>query len=305
MHKVMNASTGKGRCILGLQVSFLLLSVVLPAQAVERPEDLMHREVVVNSEDGLGLNLRSGPGTDHDKVLNSPIPQGTVLWVTARQYSTYGKPWVYTRYGNSYGWIYEPETYDNAQYTEDVYYGNTDVYVNAGDVFLREGPGTEYGKVQSKAIPRNTHLSITASATSIHGNTWGYTSYNGSSGWVCLDDMTTNAPSASTSPSDVNTVDYYVYVFSSDGSLNIRSGPGTNYGKARSTPIPQYTRLHITATATSVYGNPWGYTYYDGVGGWVYLPDTTLYDPSPVSESMEPFDREVTYVDYYGNTAQR
>ena len=83
---------------------------------------------------------------------------------------------------------------------------------------------------------------------------------------------------------------YSVYVNAKDGlGLNLRAGPGTEYATVRSSPVPMYTRLTISRTETSAAGNPWGYTSYDGVSGWVCLVETTTYDPTSVPEQeLEP-----------------
>lgn len=53
--------------------------------------------------------------------------------------------------------------------------------------------------------------------------------------------------------------------------------------------FPCTPRLTISRTETSAAGNPWGYTSYDGVSGWVCLVETTTYDPTPVPEQeLEP-----------------
>ncbi|MBR2490621.1 MAG: hypothetical protein IKB65_03980 [Ruminiclostridium sp.] len=75
---------------------------------------------------------------------------------------------------------------------------------------------------------------------------------------------------------------YDIYVNAKDGvGLNLRTGPGTEYSKVRSQPIPMYTKLSISQTQDSAAGNPWGYTSYEGVSGWVCLVETTTYDPTP------------------------
>ncbi len=57
--------------------------------------------------------------------------------------------------------------------------GNYRITTSAG-LNMRSGPGTGYKKVT--AIPYNTTVNV----TKISGN-WGQTSYNGRSGWICLD----------------------------------------------------------------------------------------------------------------------
>ncbi|MDO4516972.1 MAG: hypothetical protein Q4C76_07565 [Bacillota bacterium] len=171
---------------------------------------------------------------------------------------------------------------------------NYTIYVNAKDgvgLNLRSGPGTEYSKVRSNPIPMYTALTISQTETSAAGNSWGYTSYEGTSGWVCLVETTTYDPRPSQPPAAAYTAaDYHIYVNAKDGlGLNLRSGPGTEYSKVRSNPIPMYTRLHIVQTAYSQANLLWGYTSYNGTSGWVCLVETTTYDPTPKqTETVQP-----------------
>ena len=68
------------------------------------------------------------------------------------------------------------ETYPVGTYSVDSYKINT----NSVNLTMRDGAGTGYSRVTS--IPDGTTINV----TQINGN-WGYTSYNGYSGWVCLD----------------------------------------------------------------------------------------------------------------------
>lgn len=77
---------------------------------------------------------------------------------------------------------------------------------------------------------------------------------------------------------DVKDAGYYVYVATPDGGLNMRYGPGTEYGKVTENRIPDGVRLYIG----SVSGN-WGYTSYNGNEGWVALRQTTKTPPAPPS----------------------
>ena len=77
---------------------------------------------------------------------------------------------------------------------------------------------------------------------------------------------------------DVESVDYYVYVATPDGGLNMRHGPGTEYEKVMQNRIPDGVRLYITAVSGT-----WGLTTYDGNVGWVALKQTTKTPPAPPS----------------------
>ncbi len=68
------------------------------------------------------------------------------------------------------------ETHPIGSYSVDSYKVNT----NGFNLTMRSGAGTGYAKVTS--VPDNTSLNV----SQVSGN-WGYTTYNGYSGWVCLD----------------------------------------------------------------------------------------------------------------------
>ena len=134
-----------------------------------------------------------------------------------------------------------------------------------GGLNMRNGPGTEYNKVLSSTIPDYTRLYI-----ELVSKNWGYTSYNGTYGWVALSQTTTKAPEQhSKTPAG-----YTVYVTTPDGGLNIRSGPGTSYDKVMNGRIPDYEALYIEYTS-----NGWGYTTYNGYSGWVALSQTSTTPP--------------------------
>lgn len=164
---------------------------------------------------------------------------------------------------------------------------NYDISVQAKDglgLNIRSGPGTEYPTLRSSPIPMYTQLHIAQTDTSAAGEPWGYTAYDGVSGWVCL----VETQRVASSPA-VTAANYDIYVNAKDGlGLNIRTQAGTEYPTLRSSPIPMYTRLHITQTTTSSTGALWGYTTYDGISGWVCLVETTTYDPRPAQEAAEP-----------------
>lgn len=64
-------------------------------------------------------------------------------------------------------------------YTTGTYKTDVDDYLN-----MRSGAGTSYSSIAS--VPGNVTLNVTKVSTA-GGYTWGYTSYNGKTGWVALD----------------------------------------------------------------------------------------------------------------------
>ena len=180
-----------------LLVCLVLLAALLPTTAQAS------YSVYVNAKDGLGLNLRAGPGTEYATVRSSPVPMYTRLTISRTETSAAGNPWGYTSYDGVSGWVclVETTTYDPIPVQTQSSPSQADffIYVNAKDglgLNIRGGPGTEYHTVRSQPIPMYTRLHITLTDTSSTGATWGYTSYDGVSGWVCLVETTTYDPTS-------------------------------------------------------------------------------------------------------------
>ena len=83
-------------------ILFTFTSVVnaAPAQCAY-PADY---DVIVTAPDG-GVNLRSGPGTEYDKLLSNMIPNDIILHVQKEAQASNGNYWGYTNYNGTYGWI--------------------------------------------------------------------------------------------------------------------------------------------------------------------------------------------------------
>ena len=201
------------------------------------------------------------------------------------------------------------EEFWNYAYTVD-----KTIYVNASDglgLFMRYGPGTEYGKVNSRTIPNGTAVHISRECTAENGWKWGYCNYTfpgnsyEDSGWICLVETTMKAPAAKPAPAPATAervVDRVLYIAASDGlGLYMRTGPGTDYSKVNSRTIPNGTALHITREVTAANGWTWGWCSYQFPGssapasGWCCLVETTTQAPSapvqqaaPVQQPVEP-----------------
>ncbi len=82
------------------------------------------------------------------------------------------------------------------------------LYIQTADglgLYMRTGPGTNYSKVNSHTMPNGTALHITREITAANGWTWGWCTYQfpgkstADSGWACLVETTTQAPTAAQS----------------------------------------------------------------------------------------------------------
>lgn len=135
------------------------------------------------------LNLRSSYSTSSD--ILTTIPSGKTVVVTR-----VNNNWGQVEYSGKSGWI----CLDYTEYTESSYSyktGNYKVNVTSG-VYLRRSIGT-----QSTAlclVPFNSSLTIDLVSAN-----WGRTSYNGNTGWICMEYIT-YTDSVSTTPAVTTTV---------------------------------------------------------------------------------------------------
>ena len=119
-----------------------------------------------------GLNVRTGPGSGYSVV--TAIPYNKTVSVTQVSGS-----WGKTTYNGRKGWIslsYAQKV--NTQNSSSVNYKV--VITTKSGLNMRSGAGTSYSWVG--AIPYNTTVSISREQSG-----WGYTTYNGKSGWILLD----------------------------------------------------------------------------------------------------------------------
>ncbi len=240
--------------------------------------------------DGDSLNMRSGPGTGYDKL--SSIPGDTVLNITGIE-----NGWYKTAYQGVTGYVSSdyvtlthsgstPAAAPSEPAPTEVPVSKTGTLNTDGtSLNMRSGPGTGYGKLAS--IPGNAVLTITGEE-----NGWYKTSYNGAVGYVSSEYVTlTNtvqspavtAPSNSVSTEAAAPVTRTGILNTGGSSLNMRSGPGTGYGKLAS--IPASAALTITGEE-----NGWYKTAYLGVIGYVSADYITITDspvaPTPVNSDI-------------------
>lgn len=129
-----------------------------------------------------------------------------------------------------------------------------DAYVSTvdGGVNLREEPTVAASILCT--IPDFVCLHISREST----DGWGFTSYDGVSGWVALSQLSESYP--------VESVLMNVKVTAADG-VNLREGPYTSYDKLLSSAIPRGEVLKVTGVSR----NDWGEVTYQGITGWIAL----------------------------------
>lgn len=163
------------------------------------------------------------------------------------------------------------EGYMSAEYLSvstqvDADLGTGTLDTDGASLNLRCGPGTDYDTLTS--IPAGTALTLTGI-----DNGWYKTSYNGMEGYIHSDYITLNE-SSSSAASTVSTG-----ILNTDGSsLNLRSGPGTEYDKLIS--IPASAVLTLTGSE-----NGWYKTSYGGVEGYVSSEYIVFSDSAAVTSN--------------------
>ncbi|MCD7858922.1 MAG: SH3 domain-containing protein [Firmicutes bacterium] len=167
---------------------------------------------------------------------------------------------------------------------------DVDVTVTGNDVNVRSGPGTSYSVLYRVSNGVSIHISATATAS--NGLQWGKFTYNGTTGWICLDYTSYGKTSSSDSSGDTGSTSEesesgVAGVVISSGVLNIRSGPGTGY-----TVVGTYSSGE-TVTILEQSGG-WGRTSL----GWVSMTyirlgtdssaETTTPETTAATEATEP-----------------
>ena len=177
--------------------------------------------VTVNASDG-GVNLRYGPGVSYDRLMNYMIPNGTSLQVHWEDKASNGNTWGFTSYNGMNGWIALSEVSRGGSIPlpMDVHY-HVKAAAPDGGINLRDGAGVSYNVILSHMIPNGTSVEIIQETTSTsNGRYWGYTTYEGRSGWVTLEQVTPVAEVMSSSSSTT-----------SGGAVG-KASPGSAYASA-------------------------------------------------------------------------
>lgn len=218
----------------------------------------------VGTVTGDSLRLRESAGTD------SAILTTAVLGDTAVVLEELSGDWYKVSFAGTEGYMSAEYLSVSAQAEADLGTGvpNTD----GASLNLRSGPGTGFDKLAD--IPGDAVLTLTGL-----DNGWYLTSYNGVSGYVSSDYVTLTGTSASL-PSMTSAEPAVQYgILNTDGSsLNLRSGPGTEFDKVAS--IPGSAVLTITGASGG-----WYLTSYAGVSGYVSGEFITLTDSMPAINS--------------------
>ncbi len=203
----------------------------------------------VGTVTGDSLRLREGASTSTS--ILATVGKGTEVVVLENQ----SNGWYKVDMDGTVG--YMSADYLTVSVHADTNLGTGTLNTDGASLNMRSGPGTSYNKIAS--IPSHATLTILGLE-----NGWYKTSYNGvtgyvSSDYIVLSDTQESVPTTAPTSSPA----YRTGILNTDGaSLNMRSGPGTNYQKIAS--IPGSAVLTVSGE-----DNGWYEVSYDGKVGYV------------------------------------
>ena len=218
--------------------------------------------IVVVSE----LNVRTGPSTNYSII--SQVRDGDILNIVAKDSST---NWLKIQFKDgTTGWVsgkYVKPTKDNSIVDKDKFSNNSNietasgsVEVNASELNVRTGPGTNYPAITQVKI----YDILDVVAKNIDNGWLKIQFKNGSTGWIpgrYVTIATNNTVNITNK--DIHVADGPAQVTVSE--LNVRSGPGTNYSV-----ISQVKKGNILAVIAVNTSNNWlKIQFKDGTTGWV------------------------------------
>ncbi|MDD4849702.1 MAG: SH3 domain-containing protein [Gemmiger sp.] len=151
-----------------------------------------------------------------------------------------------------------------------------DVQQTNGNVNMRIGPGTQYEKIC--VVPVGSSVYIIQ-----NDNGWSNVEYNNTQGWIATKYLGGYAPAPNNNYVSNSYNDNPIQDHTVTADVNLRSGPGTNYGAYIVVPAGSVIGVdsYSNGWAHSYYGNYEGYistSYVSGLGGYTYTAPTNNYN---------------------------
>lgn len=210
------------------------------------------------------LNLRSGPGLQYGRI--AATYNGHVVQLLGRNtFST----WLKIRlFDGQEGWVnakYITTTYPignlPVMWDDAVIPGAPTAMVVTGNLNVRTGPGPSYAEITS--VPYGTTLTLVGRN---HDGTWVKVRLsNGTEGWVNAAYITTSVPVTSLPIVDGSTGTGTPTAVVVTGALNVRSGPGVQYGSV----AVIYQGAQVTLIGRNTDGSWAKIRLNNGAEGWV------------------------------------
>jgi uncharacterized protein YraI len=196
------------------------------------------------------LNLRSGPSTGSSVIL--VMPDGALVTLTGESSGGF----LSVSYQGTAGWAYAAylDTGDDGSIAPPPSTDGPEATVVGGSLNLRSGPGTGYSVIL--VMPSGSTVTLTGEESG------GFSSvaYNGTAGWAYSAYLGQEDGGVDTPPPGTDGPSATVV----DGSLNLRSGPGTSY--AVILVMPDGAEVTLTGESSGDFVS----VDYQGTAGWAH-----------------------------------
>lgn len=203
------------------------------------------------------LNVRSGAGTGYSSI--GLLSRGKTFTVTGSAKDKYGVKWYRLKYNSRTGYV--SSKYVNIKQFTVTSVSNLKGTVKASDCLnVRKGPGTGYSRLGS--MNKGKTFTITGKTKASNGSIWYRLTYNGTNGYV-LSTYVKTSPSVP----EVTAVSNLKGTVKASGGLNVRSGPGTSYGRLGI--LADGKVFTVTGKTKASYGTIWYQLTYSGKKGYV------------------------------------
>lgn len=203
------------------------------------------------------LNVRSGAGTGYSSI--GLLSRGKTFIVTGSAKDKYGVKWYRLKYNSRTGYV--SSKYVNIKQFTVTSVSNLKGTVKASDCLnVRKGPGTGYSRLGS--MNKGKTFTITGKTKASNGSIWYRLTYNGMNGYV----LSTYVKTSSSVP-EVTAVSNLKGTVKSSVGLNVRSGPGTSYGRLGI--LADGKVFTVTGKTKASDGTIWYQLTYSGKKGYV------------------------------------
>ena len=237
----------------------MLVSIFVPSMSASAASNVYTSQanegtyVVANmSEYSCGVSVRSTPSYDYASI-------GTINANTAYKYlnskstDSHGREWYKIQYTSSKtGWVCSHYTHLVTVSAKNY------VLTTSSKINMRKGPGTSYASYGLSYA--NTYYSVIGCAGegfSLNGTKWYQVMDNQNRVFWFKSTLLSKVNIGSTVTCDVNTGTYFSQTYRFKAASYARTGPGTSYGKVRSTAFGTSCTVEITGVKLNTSKQLW------------------------------------------------
>lgn len=234
------------------------------------------RKAVVKSST---LAMRTGPGTKYNKI--GTLKKGDTFFIQNKCVLASGVIWYEYKYNGKTGYSCGSSTYISL--TDIVSETNISkkAIVTDAPLNVRSGPGSSYKKIES--LESGKTITVTKKVVNTKGETWyKFKLSSGKFGFVYSEYVQIGTGSTF----NIGTV-----TTDSGVSLNVRSGPGTDYSKLGS--LASGSVVTVTGSKKDSNGKVWySYKFSSSETGWICSDYVTVKKVSTTAEFEEYMDEQ-------------